>query len=395
MKKIKKVNLRYIFLALGVASLIAVPIVNADSLQDQINNLENKNAQSQNSLSQLISQATSYQNAITTLQTQINAIQGAINASEKSIGDLQAKIDQAQVQLNYQKQTLASDVRAIYVSGSTNTVEMLASSKNLSVFVDQETYQKAVEGKIQTTLNKIAALQNQLSTQKEQVQQTLSVQQQQNAQLASAQAQQQQLMGYNQAQQAQFNSQIQSNQKQITVLQQEQAAINEAGSTALTPPSGGGTGGNCGTPNYPIGGTYYYTGDPANAPNGGYPMNWCNDSQDSVVTLGGFPNRECTSFAYWYFTSVLGHTDFSVTGNANQWWYLSNRPVDQTPAAGSIAVDPKGEYGHVMIVVASPGESYGGSVVPAGRIDTISMNDDWYGHFFIMQRPYSGFYFIH
>jgi hypothetical protein len=69
--------------------------------------------------------------------------------------------------------------------------------------------------------------------------------------------------------------------------------------------------------------------------------------------------------------------------------------VDQNPADGSIAVDPAGTYGHVMIVVATPGQNYGGNVVPAGYIDTISMNDDWHGDFFSLQRPYAGFYFIH
>ncbi len=64
-------------------------------------------------------------------------------------------------------------------------------------------------------------------------------------------------------------------------------------------------------------------------------------------------------------------------------------------SCGSIAVDPNGPWGHVMIVIATPGQTYDGRVVPVGKIDTISMNDDWYGHFFAMQRSYYGFYFIH
>ena len=151
-KILKRINLSFSTILLGALFLVAAPLVSADSLQQQINSLQSQNNTTQSNLDSLQVQATSYQNAISILQSQINAAQAAINASQQSILNLQAKIDKSQVDLDYQKQVLASDVRAIYVSGSIDTIEMLASSKNLSVFVDQQTYQKAVEDKIQKTL---------------------------------------------------------------------------------------------------------------------------------------------------------------------------------------------------------------------------------------------------
>ncbi len=384
MKKInimKKINLSFAILALGALFIIAVPIASADNLQQQINDLQNKNQAAQSNLDSLQVQATSYQNAISILQSQINAAQAAINASQQSIINLQVKIDKAQTNLDYQKKVLASDVKAIYLSGSVNTIEMLASSSNLSVFVDRATYQKAVEGKIQTTLNQIATLQNQLNTQKDQVQQTLIVEKTQNDQLASDQQKQQSMLGYNQGQQDKYNQDISTNKDKIATLRTQQAILNSVGSGNIIPPNTSGSGGAC---------------DAGQGQgNGGYPMLWCDAPEDSVTTSGYFPNRECTSFAYWYFTSVEGHRDFTVTGDAKYWIDYSNHPVDQTPQDGAIAVKTSGQWGHVMIVVAVPGETYAGSVVPSGYIDTFEMNTYLDGKFYVKQRPYSGYYFIH
>lgn len=375
-----KFNRSVSFFILGALILISAPIVRADTLQQQINNLQNQNAVVQSNVDSLQNQAKSFQDAINILQGRVNAIQGAINASQQSIADLQTKIAKAQADLDYQKTVLASNVRAIYVGGSVSTIEQLASSKNMNVFVDQQTYHKAVEGKIQKTLTDIALLQNQLNTQKAQVQQTLKVQQEQNAQLASDQQKQQSMLGYNQSQQDTFNQQIKSNSSQIAALRAQQAILNAAGSGNIIPPNSAGAGGAC---------------DAGQGQgNGGYPMPWCNAYEDSVITSGGFPNRECTSFAYWYFTSIEGKSLY-VNGDAKYWIYTANRPVDQTPEDGAIAVKTSGQWGHVMIVVAVPGEKYGGRVVPDGSIVTFEMNTYLDGKFYVKERTYSGYYFIH
>jgi peptidoglycan hydrolase CwlO-like protein len=228
---IKRINKSLLLIALGIIFLAATPImVKAESLQQQIDTLQNTNKSVQSNIDNLQVQATSYQDAVRILQTQINSAQNAINASQKSIDDLQVKIDKAQKDLDYQKQVLGSNVRAIYVSGSSSTVEELASSKNLSVYVDQQTYHKAVEGKIQKTLNQIADLQNQLNSQKAQVQQTLAVQKTQNDQLVADQKKQQDMLGYNQSQQDKYNQDIAGNKDKIAALKAQQAALNSAGS---------------------------------------------------------------------------------------------------------------------------------------------------------------------
>ena len=128
--------------------------------------------------------------------------------------------------------------------------------------------------------------------------------------------------------------------------------------------------------------------------NGGYPSQWCNAPMDSIrtVSYSSDPiNRECTSYAYWYFTSVEGHTGFRATGDAKYWAATSNYSTHTAPVDGAIAVETAGAYGHVAIVQALPGQKYAGQMVPAGYVLVSEMNYDWNGHFRYSYSPLSKF----
>lgn len=128
--------------------------------------------------------------------------------------------------------------------------------------------------------------------------------------------------------------------------------------------------------------------------NGGYPLNWCNAPMDTIATLlfNSDPiNRECTSYADWYFTNVEGHTNFQAWGNAKYWATSSNYSTGSIPIVGAIAVETAGAYGHVAIVQALPGQTYAGQVVPADYVLVSEMNYDWHGHFRYSYSPLSKF----
>lgn len=164
----------------------------------------------------------------------------------------------------------------------------------------------------------------------------------------------------------------------ITPEQAQQASLIQKDTLAITPVKMTGVGGACDN----------------GSGNGGYPMDWCNSRMDTVRTVaysGDRINRECTSYAFWYFTAIEGHTDFHVTGNANRWAYTSNFPVHKEPTTGAIAVETGGAYGHVAIVHALPGQTYDGKVVPAGYILVSEMNYDWQGHFRYSYSPLDKF----
>ena len=358
-------------LVIGVAFIAASPLVYAQSLQDQINALNAENNHKQQNVNDLQLQATSYQDAINKLQAQIGSIEGALSASRGEQAHLQQQIDVDKHEIAVKKASLAEDVKAMYVDGQMSTIEELATSKNLSDYVDKEEYRTTVQNQLNDKIKEVADLQAKLESQKQEVDLLVATQQQQQAKLDSDNQEQAKLLGYNQSQQSSYNAQIKSNSKKISALEAEQARINAASSrtgSGYVGPSGG-HGGAC-----DIG-----------MGNGGYPLSWCNAGLDAVTTSGGFPSRECTSFAYWYFTSMEGRS-LSVSGNAKDWVYTSSRPVSHTPHVGDIFVHTAGYYGHVGIVVGISG----------GWVQTISMNDDYGGHYYNNREyPTSSLYYIH
>jgi len=368
-----------------------VTTVKADNYQVQIDDLNAKNANNQNSINSLASQAQNYQQAISVLNSQISAIQAALNSNISKQTQLQQQIIDDENQIAQQKSVLGADIAAMYTNGQLTPIEMLATSKTINQYVDQQVEYNAVKSKIQDTLDKINQLEAQQKEQKTQIDQLVSTETTQNNTLKNDQSQQSYLLSMNQSQQSSFNSQISQNNKQIATLRAEQAAANAsiARGVHVGVPSSG-SGGYC-----DIG-----------QGNGGYPSSWCNASQDSIWDSYGNPNRECTSFAFWYFKIVEGQSNFSTSGNAGWWWLYSNygyNTYDQGVKVGAIGVEPSsslsspvpslhgGYYGHVMIVLALPGTTYdghfaytsaaAGTYVPSDSVLVMSMNEDEYGHF--------------
>ena len=383
----------------GVLTLVSVIVLfglgltstaGATNYQAQINNLNVQNAQSQSALSGLQIQATSYQQAITAYQNQINAIDNSIAANQARQAYYDQQIAQDEAKIAQNKTYLANDLKTMYVQGQMSMIEQLATSNNLSTFVNQQEDSIKVQDYLDGLLTSIKQLQTNAQNNRNQVTALLKTEQAQQAQVATDEAQQNNLLSMNQTQQDSYNQQIAANNSEIATLRAEQAAAMAAitrGVSLLHPSNG--SGGAC-----DIG-----------YGNGGYPSTLCDAPQDAILDSAGFPNRECTSFAYWYFTTQEGQSSFQVNGNAGWWWETSNYAVSTYPNVqpGAIGVEPSsalnapvpslhgGYYGHVMIVLALPGTTYNGQFpytnavagtsVPQGYVLVMSMNEDEAGHF--------------
>lgn len=385
-------------LAAGALLLVGVPkIAHAVSCstttdcQSQINSLTNQNSQTEQSLSSLELQAQGYQGAIDSLNSQISNLQQEISSNEAEQTNLNQQIVANEQEITSEKATLADDVKTIYVDGQMTTLEELASSKNLSDFVDKQEYRSVVQNQLTQIIQRITALEATLQSQKTQVSNLLTAENTQNSQLASAQSQQSQLLSMNQSQQTAYNSQVSTNKAEIAQLQKQQAAIIQANTIAVKLKSTSGTSSGSGSISVPSASSGSGGACDNGNGNGGYPMAWCNAAQDSITTSGGFPNRECTSYAYWYFTSIEGHSDFYDTGNANQWLNNSNYATHSSPAVGAIAVETAGTYGHVAIIQGLPGQTVDGDTVLSGYVLVSEMNYDWNGHFRYSYSPLTKF----
>jgi peptidoglycan hydrolase CwlO-like protein len=336
---LRQKSLALLIIAAVVAGTgLVMPHARADEFDDQINALRQQNASAQSSLNALLDQASSYQDAINQLQAQIDSVRAAIAENQAKQADLQAQIEEQQREIDKQKGILSDSLKSTYVNGQLTPVEMLATSSNLSDYIDKQEANSRVQDQIQKTMAQIKELQRSLQAKKAEIDQLLESQQAQNEQLSAAQAKQNEMLAYNEGQQNAFNSQIASNSSRISELRRQQAILNAK---------------------YNIGN---FRGDPGN---GGYPSVWANAGQDTMIDSWGMYNRECVSY-----TAFMVHQDYinginsrdmpwwGGIGNANQWddnAIASGIPVDSNPTPHSIAISNAGFYGHAMYVEAVNG----------------------------------------
>ncbi|HSX35534.1 MAG TPA: CHAP domain-containing protein [Patescibacteria group bacterium] len=357
-------------------SLSVMPMAKADQFDQQITQLQQQNASAKGAKSALAVQAASYQDAINQLQAQINQVQAQINDNLTKQEQLATEITANQVKLDNDRKSLGDIIKAMYVDGTPSTLEMLASSGNLSDFVDKEQYRGDVQNKITQTVNTINALQAQLKQQKDQVDALLIDQQAQQAQLDGSRAQQAALLSYNQQQQDSYNQQIKDNTSQIAKLRQQQILLNLAGSSGII------YGGICG-------------GGPGGFPNT-YPSSLCNAGQDSIVDPWGLYNRECVSYVAWKEYEAGKYVPYGL-GNAGDWIYnVPQSWIDSSPQIGDAAVRPANpnlyfgseqDVGHVMLVEGINGD---------GTIAISQYNANLNGQYsFVATKSTSGLVFIH
>lgn len=78
------------------------------------------------------------------LQAEIDAIQVKITQTEQDIADAQAKIDQKQAEFDQTYQVYCQRLRAMYISGSASTLEVLLTCKDVSSMLTRAQMVKSV-----------------------------------------------------------------------------------------------------------------------------------------------------------------------------------------------------------------------------------------------------------
>lgn len=333
-----------------IGMIAGVPIVRADTLQEQISRLQQENSNNQNIVASLQSQAVSYEDAINQLQAQISQLQGKIDENTSLQTSLQNQIVAAQAELDQQKKVLGENIKAMYLEGDISTIEMLATSKDLSDYFDKQQYREVVRAKIKNTLDKITVLKAQLKDQKEAVERLLKSQQEQQTQLASARSEQNNLLAYNQQQQSDYNQRTKNNQSRINDLIAQQRRLNDSNASFYFLRFPGAVNShNTAVDDYPYrdAGFSMQLGPCSNSD--GWP-----DSPDQW----GYCTRQCVSYTAWA-VQRSGRDAPRYYGNAKDWVtaaYNSNIPVyTSNPQPGDVAISTAGAWGHAMYVEAVNG----------------------------------------
>ena len=271
---------RFATSSLIVASAVSLVIgstgpVFADRFDDQIRNLEGQISGYQKQAAKLREEANGLQAAIAGLQAQQDAIQAQIDLSQAKHDQLEQQIKNTQDKIEKNQITLSSTLADMYVSGDVSPIEMLASSKNIGDYLDQQEYRSSIRDKIDQTIKEIKKLKSSLEKKKAEVERVLNDQSAQKAQLVAKKQEQATLLAQTQGNEANYNALIGQQNSQISGLRAQQAAANAAASRTYSV-SDLVSGGTCG---------------------GGYPRGWGNAPMGSLVDNWGMYNRGCVRYA--------------------------------------------------------------------------------------------------
>jgi peptidoglycan DL-endopeptidase CwlO len=339
-----------VFLILFAIPVFAIPVVRALSAEEiqEKKRLEQQIATQTEEKKVLSVQAVSISDAVAKLQAQIATLQSQINDSQVRIADIQEEITIAEKELARQKGILGKNIKAMYLEGDISTLEMLATSKDLSEFVDKQQYRNSVQEKIKSTLQKITDLKFSLRAQKEEIEQYVKDQEKAKEQIALQEAEQNKLLSLNQDQQASLNQQIKENSARVTELNRKQVEENRRSLGGSLPAGVAGGGG------YKYGNAVCLWPGSADPPcqqyDWGYPS---APSPRNLYDEWGYGYRNCTSWAAFRVVQVRGYTPAGLTGlgHAKSWPYNTSATVNNNPRGnGATVAVSNGTYGHVRFV---------------------------------------------
>ncbi len=341
---IKKYILTALAILFGIASLtqFSAPKVKADKYDAQIQALQLEIDRYQAEAGNLKDQAKSLEREVAQLDSERQIIEGQINLSQVKHDKLQFEIEATKQKLTDTRNALGSIIADMYIDGNVTSIEMLASSKNISEYVDKSSYQSAISDELQKATETIKTLKRNLESQQEDVKRIIAEQQLAKNELVKKTNERQSLLDQTKGQESAYNNLVSDREKkQGEIHRQQQAEIEAAMRRA-----GGGIG--------PI-----LIGDPSK---GGYPWEAGCYVDANAWSYGGvngngtdplgYGCRQCVSYTAFKVGQRTGNYP-RYWGNANMWpssAQAAGYQTGSTPRANSVGVITAGQYGHTVWV---------------------------------------------
>ena len=341
----KSLATKGILIGAAILMAIAAPVsmyvkpVSARDFASEIQAVQNQINQYQAQASALSNQAKTLENELARLNSEKAALQAQIDEKQIQYDKLVDEIAENERQIAKNQAVLGDTLAKLHADEDISPLEMLASSDNISDYIDKQAQREAIRNSLSKTIDEINVLKKQLEQQKIDVQRVLDDQKAQREALTAKENEQKRLVDETRGQEAAFQAlSAKSEATKKDLERQQQAAIAAAMRAA----------GNSGSA---------VAGDPGK---GGYPANLANAPQDTVVDPWGMYNRECVSYTAWKVYQKNGYMPYwGGRGNANQWpgnARAAGIGTGSTPRAGSVGVISSGYYGHVVWVESVNGD---------------------------------------
>lgn len=340
----------------------------ADSYDQQIKELNQNVENNRSKIAELMAQGDTLANRLEEVRLEVANLQAKIDVNEARNNQLKAQITEAEDKLAKNKKVLAQTIRQLYIDGDISSLEILASSKSLSEYVDNQEYRDRVKDQISTLTDQVKELKIQLEAQQIEVANLLRDQVAMRIDLEGKQGELNAVLEQTRGQEDAYQQKVKADNSEIARLREQQRIANQSirtrGGISYVPSSG--------------------------VKNGGYPDYWNNLPRDAVGDSWGMYNRECVSYtAFKVYQSGRHMPYWGGRGNANRWPTNARNagiPVDGSPRVGDVAISMSGYYGHSMYVEAVYGD---------GTILISQYNYGLTGEYSEMRTSTSGLYFIH
>lgn len=333
-KRSKLTVKKTVLIVIAIVAAFAVPInmASADSFDERIREIQSQVDGFNAEAARLKAEGDTLQNAVNALTAQKNAIQAEIDLNQAKYDQLVTEIAKNEKKLADQQKVMSNAISDLSSESQTSPIELLASSKSIGDYIDQQEYSSSVRDQLETSIKQIKELKERLTKQKKETEQILNDQKSRRDTLAAKEAEQANILAQTRGQEAEYQNLIRGKNSEIDSLRAQQRAANAS-----------------------LGGSVV-AGDPGK---GGYPAYLANAPHDALVDPWGMYNRECVSYTAWKVHQKTGNMPYwGGRGNANQWPSSARTdgiPTGSTPRVGSVAISMSGYYGHAMWVEAVNG----------------------------------------
>jgi len=332
--------------------------VSADQYDDKIRALQADMSRYQAESDRLNAEATTLANALAQIRNEKNALQSQVDLSQSQYDQLLIKIADTEKQILDNQNALGSTLASLYVDDDISPVEMLASSKDISEFLNKQEYRNSIKKELSSTINRVKDLKVQLSVQKTDVEKVLNEQKSARDLLAAKEGEQANLVAQTRNDEATYQGLIKNSAAGIAEAKAQQAAIraraNSTGGFTLVD----------------SGSLSDYPWNSSNCPMQGYMST--GGSNGNGGDGRGYGCRQCVSYVAWKIAKETG-VYYNNWGNGGQWAQSAIRAgyknLGSRPESGSIAV-LWGNPGHVAWVEG---------VSPDGSKVTVSQYNYNYG----------------